>query len=117
MAAQLYKDTYEIYARVWDSRTSDWQQLLAQVVSDSCTYSNMVISGVGLESLALAIKTFHSTNPESVFATTAYMEQHGKSLGHWNLIDSAGKVMMSGSNHTAYDADGRMVQISGFWPQ
>lgn len=30
MVTEIYKDTYEAYARVWDSRTPDWKQLLAK---------------------------------------------------------------------------------------
>lgn len=117
MANEIHKDTYEAYGRVWDSRTPHWKELLAQVVDDSCTYSNMLVSGAGLEGLAKVIEAFHSTNPESLFETTGYMEQHGKSLGHWNLRDPAGTIMMSGANYTAYGPDGRMVQIAGFWKQ
>ena len=115
MAAEVYKDAYEAYARVWDSRIQGWKQLLAEIVDKHCAYSNMIVSGVGLESLTQVIEAFHSTSPESVFATTGYMEQHGKSLGHWNLLDATGKVVVTGSNFTVYDVNGRMVQIAGFW--
>ncbi len=115
MAHESYRGTYEAYARVWDSRTPSWKELLGQSVDDACRYSNMLIEGQGLDSLAQAIEAFHLTNPESVFATTSYMEQHGKSLGNWDLRNAAGMVVMSGSNYTEYGEDGRMVQIAGFW--
>ena len=115
MATELHKHTYEAYGRVWDSRTPDWKQLLAQILDDSCTYSNMVVSGRGLENLSRVIESFHSTNPESTFAMTGYMEQHGKSLGYWDLLDSSGRVVLTGANFTAYGQNGRIIQISGFW--
>ncbi len=115
MASEVHKETYEAYGRVWDSRTPRWKQLLDEIVDENCVYSNMVVSGAGLASLTQVIEAFHSTNPESVFATTDYMEQHGNSLGHWNLLDATGQVVMTGSNFTAYDETGRMIQIAGFW--
>lgn len=75
----------------------------------------MVVTGAGTESLAQVIENFHSTNPESVFATTGYLEQHGNSLAQWNLLNPSGQVLMSGSNYTAYGKNGRMMQIAGFW--
>lgn len=115
MAQDIQRETYEAYARVWDSRTPNWKELLDQVVDDACVYSNMLINGQGLDGLGKAIEAFHLTNPESIFATTGYMEQHGKSLGNWDLRDAGGNVLMSGLNYTVYGKDRRMVQIAGFW--
>ena len=56
-----------------------------------------------------------STVPGLGFVVTAYQCHHDRSLAHWNMTDGGGTVLMPGVSVGWYGADGKLVQMTGFF--
>jgi len=47
--------------------------------------------------------------------TTDFKNHHDRSLAHWNMVDGNGNVLSQGASYGMYVADGRLMQMTGFF--
>jgi hypothetical protein len=53
--------------------------------------------------------------PGVAFRTTGFSTHHGRSLAHWDMLDGRGTLLAEGSSYLLHAADGRLLQMNGFF--
>jgi hypothetical protein len=58
----------------------------------------------------------HERNvPGVAFVPTDLKLHHGCCLMHWNMVDGGGAVISPGVSYLQFGADGRLIQMNGFF--
>jgi hypothetical protein len=54
--------------------------------------------------------------PGHTFEVFAVDAHHRHSVARWRLLDAHGNHIANGLSHAVHDADGRLADITGFYP-
>lgn len=116
MSALQPRDAWEIYTSAWsEADPAKRLERLAQAVVPKCTYADPHTQCVGHDELSQCMLRFQKSVPGGRFMTQEFMHHHDFSLAHWHLIDGRGQTSARGISFGAYDADGRLKQMTGFF--
>jgi hypothetical protein len=116
MQNHSHKNTWETYSQAWSEiDTSKRLQLFEQCLSPICEYSNPIILSTGYEQLSGYMSELQKNVPEVRFVISDFKNHHDRSLTHWNMVDGKGNILAQGASYGLYGADGRLVQMSGFF--
>jgi len=114
--SKLYQDIWEAYTASWSER--DLSKRLKQFescLSPDCVYTDPLIQTTGYEQLSGYMSELHKNIPGVRFITLDFKSHHDRSLTHWNMVDGDGNVLSDGTSYGLYGADGRLVQMTGFF--
>lgn len=112
-----YRQTWETYTRSWSEVDSaQRRRLLEQAVNPQCVYTDPHIEAQGHTALSDYMSEFQKNFRDSAFVVTDYSEHHRQSLAAWNLVDGRGAVLAHGTSFAAYDDNGLLLKMSGFFP-
>lgn len=116
MERNSHQDTWEIYTRSWcEVDTAKRLQLFEQCLNPDCVYTDPLVEAKGYSALTGYMSELHKNVPGVRFITTDFKSHHDRSLTHWNMVDSAGNILSQGASYGLYGADGRLVQMAGFY--
>lgn len=116
MENNVQQTTWEIYTRSWsETDIAKRLQLFEQSLSSECVYSDPLTQVTGYEQLSAYMSELHKNVPGVKFISTEFKNHHDRSLTHWDMIDGNGNVLSQGISYGLYGADGRLVQMSGFF--
>lgn len=59
---------------------------------------------------------FQTSVPGGCFQITSVLSHHGRMLAHWILKGADGSALRSGASFALIAEDGRLRNISGFFP-
>ena len=114
----------DAHRRTWDTYTQSWSEtdpakrfeLFGQCLSPDCTYTDPHVQVTGYEQLSAYMAELHKNVPGVRFVATEFTTHHQRSLTHWNMTDGDSNVLSQGASFGMYGADGRLLQMTGFFP-
>jgi SnoaL-like domain len=116
MESNSHQDTWETYTRSWsEANPAKRLELFEQSLSPECMYTDPLVQTTGYDQLSGYMSELHRNIPGVKFVTTDFTKHHDRSLTHWDMVDGNGNVLSQGASYGLYDADGRLVQMAGFY--
>lgn len=116
METNACQDTWGIYTQAWgESDPAKRLRLFEQSLSPECWYIDPLADVQGYEQLAAYMTELHKNVRGVRFVTTSFKTHHQHSLTHWNMVDGTGQVLSRGVSYGRYGADGRLLQMTGFY--
>jgi hypothetical protein len=117
MEKNSHRDTWDTYTQSWsEADTSKRSQLFAQSLHDDCVYTDPLVQATGYDRLSEYISTLQENIPGVRLETTDFNSHHDRSLAHWNMVGANGAVLGQGASVGMYGLDGRLTQMTGFFP-
>ena len=115
--------TSEAKRKTWETYTSSWSEtdavgrlaLFEQCLQADCVYTDPLVQATGYEPLAAYMVELHKNVPGVRFVTTDFQAHHDRSLTHWNMVNGEGQVLSQGASYGLYGAEGKLVQMTGFF--
>ena len=116
MESNSQQITWETYTRSWsETNTSKRLQLFEECLSPDCVYTDPLTQTTGYAQLSGYMSELQKNVPGVKFVTTDFKSHHDRSLTHWNMVDGNGNVLSQGASYGMYSADGRLLQMTGFF--
>ncbi|MEQ1560896.1 MAG: nuclear transport factor 2 family protein [Methyloglobulus sp.] len=108
---------------IWETYTQSWSeadvskrlQIFGQCLNPDCVYTDPLTQTTGYDPLSGYMAELHKNVPGVKFITTDFKNHHDRSLTHWNMVDGNGNVLSQGASYGLYGADGRLLQMTGFF--
>lgn len=111
-----HQQTWETYASAWKAETVEQKRaLFEKALTTDCCYTDPLTTLEGWDALAAYMIAFHEQVPGGHFVTTYFRQHHDKSVAKWNMVGQDGAVLGDGISYGEYDADGRLVRMTGFF--
>lgn len=104
------------YAGCWSAEPSQRGEVLATVVVEDVAYRDPGQAVDGASALGAYMDGFRQTFPGNRFVIDRVDAHHGRSLAQWRQLDADGTVVMNGTSFAVHGGDGRLAQITGFFP-
>ncbi len=115
--ASDHSATWATYQSAWRDISEDERNtLLVDSVAADGRYQDPQGETSGIEELAAYIATFRQSAPGSLFSNYRFLTHHDQAVANWTLNGPDGEVMIRGASHAVYGADGKLTQITGFFP-
>lgn len=116
MDSNSRQNTWETYTRSWSEIDEPRRlRLFEQSLSPDCVYIDPLVQTTGYKQLSGYMSELHKNVPGVRFVTTDFQNHHDRSLTHWNMLDIDGNVLSRGASYGLYGADGRLLQMTGFY--
>lgn len=116
MESNSQQITWETYTRSWsETNTSKRLQLFEECLSPDCVYTDPLTQTTGYAQLFGYMSELQKNVPGVKFVTTDFKSHHDRSLTHWSMVDDNGNVLSQGASYGMYSADGRLLQMTGFF--
>lgn len=116
MESNSYQNIWETYTQSWSEiDASKRLQLFEQSLNPDCVYTDPLIQTTGYDQLSGYMAELHKNVPGVRFVTTDFKSHHDHSLTHWNMVDGNGNILSQGASYGLYGADGRLLQMTGFF--
>jgi hypothetical protein len=107
---------WETYTRSWsETDPAKRMQWFEQCLSPLCAYTDPLTQTAGYEQLSDYMAELQKNVPGVKFITINYRNHHDRSLANWRMVDGNGDVLSQGTSYGLYGADGRLVQMTGFF--
>ncbi len=106
------------YAAIW-SVTDNKQRLaaLADSVNPHCVYTDPNVQVRGHEDFSEYMQQCQQKIPGLRFETTHFEEHHDRSHAKWNMLDGTGNTLGVGASFVLYDAESKLLEMTGFFAQ
>lgn len=110
------RTTIETWAMAW-SEPDEKQRLdlLGLAAAPACTYMDPNTELKGHAAISDYMAGFQATAPGARFVTTEFRTHHDFCCLHWNMVGGDGKVLSPGVSAGMFDAQGRLLQMVGFF--
>ncbi len=109
------EELWSRYARIWSSKADVRERELEVCFAAEPVYCDPNIMLKGRKALSDYMASFQTGMPGCAFQIQSVKSHHDRSLTFWRLIDSSGQEMNSGVSSALHYADGRFVNIAGFF--
>lgn len=105
------------YARIWSAEAPVRDAELPACLAPDVRYTDPNTSLQGHDALSQYMAGFQgSVPPGSAFEITGVRDHHARSLAFWRLVSPAGLTLQSGTSFAHHADDGRLQDITGFFP-
>jgi hypothetical protein len=116
MDNQAYLDTWTAYLKAWSSVSpAKRETLLSGSVSENCVYTDPTSECRGHSELIYRMERSQQRYPGAYFNNEKLICHHAQGLFSWTMCDAAGSVLTPGWSFAHFNAEGRLVQTSGFF--
>ena len=109
-------DTWRNYARCFSTSDDERQRLMAAHLSPKVIYRDPNTEVHGHEAFAAEMTRMQTAFPGHTFEVFAVDAHHNHSMARWRLLDAEGNHVTNGLSHGIHDTDGRLADITGFYP-
>ena len=109
-------DAWRGYAQCFATSGQERQRLMTAHLSPSVVYRDPNTEVHGYEAFAAEMTRTQAVFPGHTFEILAVDAHHRHSVARWRLLDVEGKHVANGLSHAVHDADGRLADITGFYP-
>ena len=117
MKSTPHRQIWELYAKGCVTTDEDTRRtLLDQSVDPNCVYTDPTQQCLGIDGLIGMILRFQQACPGHTFRSVRFVEHTGRSLADWEQIDGEGNVVLTGTSYSRRGDDGRLVEMTGFFP-
>lgn len=111
-----HRQVWERYALSWKVTTAEEKRALyAESLSPECVYTDPMQRCAGFEELEAYMLAFHQQIPGGHFVTRRFRTHHDKSIAEWDMCGADGQVLGDGVSFGEYDAQGRLLRMTGFF--
>lgn len=115
METEAIRLRWNDYVQAWsDVGVEERKRLLQNSVAVSCVYTDPIAQCHGHAELIAHIEGFQKGLPGGRFETEAFIMHHDHALIGWHPVDANGVAQASGLDAVIFDAEGWLVQITGF---
>jgi hypothetical protein len=104
------------YAAIWSASQAARALEMEQCLAAAPRYADPNVSLDGRTALSAYMGQFQASMPGCRFSIDRVAEHHARSLASWRLVDRNGAELQSGVSFARHDDDGRLEDISGFFP-
>ena len=116
MNDEKYLETWKVYQSAWAPiGDAERRELLARSVADDIVYTDPASPVQGAAALAERIGNSQEQFPGARFRNDSFLEHHGQGLFSWTMLDGKGSEAVKGASYARFDADGKLVQATGFF--
>jgi hypothetical protein len=110
------KAVWEQYVQAWDPKiTPEKRKLCLQCLAPECVYTDPLKQTKGSNELEAYMREFHQQIPGGRFVTEYFLAHHGRSIARWKMLNGDDVAIGSGISYAEYDAQRRLVSMSGFF--
>lgn len=109
-------DLWTRYAAIWSLPEQQRMDELKACVADDITYCDPNNAIEGRHALSHYMGGLQSSVPGGRFQIASVSNHHGRMLAHWALVGADGKQLQAGASFALAAEDGRLRNISGFFP-
>lgn len=110
------KAVWERYVSAWNSPSAEERRaLFPQALAPDCVYRDPQTEARGWDALEGWMAGFHQQMPGTRFVTETFSAHHGRSVARWQMIGAAGVALGKGISYGEYDAEQRLVAMTGFF--
>ncbi|WP_024771817.1 nuclear transport factor 2 family protein [Aquimarina macrocephali] len=110
--------------QIWETYTSCWSEdnsverikNLRKIMTDNFEYLDPNVELKGYEQLSEYMSQFQKEFVGASFTITDIKIHHGRSLTHWNMVNSENEVVGNGSDFATYE-NGKLKQITSFFKE
>lgn len=111
-----FKDIWETYSSAWKAETEVQKRaILADTLATQAVYTDPTGVRTGYDELIGYMTEFHKQIPGGHFVVTYFLAHHGKSIAKWNMMAGDGSKIGVGVSYGEYNADNKLVAITGFF--
>ncbi len=112
-----HQETWETYASAWKiTDPAERRRVLTTAVTDDCVYADPLTKAEGRDALMAYMDTFQQQFPGGGFVAESFADHHEQSIAHWRMVDGEGNPAGTGTSFGRYDADGRLLSMTGSFP-
>jgi hypothetical protein len=104
------------YARCFATSGAERQSLMTTHLSPDVVYRDPRTELRGHEAFAAEMARMRAMFPGHTFEILAVDAHHGRSVARWRLLDAEGNHVTNGLSHAIHDTDGRLADITGYYP-
>jgi hypothetical protein len=116
MNGTINADNLTLYGQSWsETNPAERLKLYEQCLSPECVYTDPNVKVTGYEALSAYMAKLQGDVPGVAFVPTDLKLHHGCCLMHWNMVDGGGAVISPGVSYLQFGADGRLIQMNGFF--
>ena len=109
-------DTWRNYAKCFATTGDERQRLMTAHLSPDIVYRDPNTELRGHEAFAAEMTRMQAMFPDHTFEILAIDAHHRHSVARWRLLDPEGKHVTNGLSHAIHDTDGRLADITGYYP-
>lgn len=108
--------TWETYAAAWKAEsTDDKRGLFERALDPDVEYRDPLMQTRGFAGLEQYMAQFHQQIPGGHFVTTWFLAYQDRSIACWDMRGADGTKLGEGISYGRYGADGRLVEMNGFF--
>ena len=107
---------WKTYAGCWSVSEDVRRKLLPQVASADVCYRDPNTEVAGHAAFSAYMGGFQKGFPGHRFDIDHVDAHHGRSLARWRLVDAGGKLVQHGVSAAVHDGEGRLRDVTGFFP-
>ena len=116
MISVINTTSLETYGKCWSEESAtDRMELMAICLSADCVYTDPNVKLTGHAALSDYMAELQKNIPGVAFVATDLKFHHDRCLMHWNMVNGTGNVLSPGASYFLFGADGRLVQMNGFF--
>lgn len=116
MNGTIHADNLTLYGQSWsETNPAERLKIFEQCLSAVCVYTDPHVQLTGYEALSAYMADLQSNVPGVALVATDLKLHHDRCLMHWNMVDGSGAVISPGASYLQFGADGRLIQMNGFF--
>lgn len=113
-----FRQTWETYTESWKAESNEARRsAYALSLVPECTYTDPNVAATGYDEIAEYMHGFQQQMPGAGFVTRTFSTHHNTALVQWDMIDGDNNVVGQGASFGAFEADGRLHAMTGFFDQ
>lgn len=109
-------ETWPNYARCFATSGEERRRLMAAHLSPDVVYRDPRTEVRGQQAFDAEMTRMQAMFPGHTFEVLAVDAHHAHSVARWRLLDADGNHIATGLSHAVHDTDGRLADITGFYP-
>ena len=110
------KAVWERYVDTWKAGTeAEKRARFAECLAPECVYTDPLAHAKGWDELIAYMASFHEQVPGGHFVTEYFLAHHGRSIARWKMLNASGAEIGNGTSYGEYDAQQRLVAMTGFF--
>lgn len=116
MSSDDHLRTWEQYQSAWGPITEEQRRrLLVASTADDCVYMDPSSQCTNRDELVTRIEASQQRYPGATFENDELLSHHDQALSSWTMYDGQGKRFVEGRSWARFGADGRLIEMTGFF--
>ena len=114
--SNMHKQTWDTYASAWAVTSPEEKRALyAKCLAAECEYNDPQTKAIGHDELLDTMLAFHKMIPGGHFETKYFRAHNNQSIARWDMFNAEGAIIGDGISYARYNADGKLLAMTGFF--